>query len=131
MYFIFIGEILIFTETYLISPEGERITVKYDADGETDKVYTVYIGARNEPEPEAETETDSDVDGDETAAPESESAAPETDANTPDDEETAEEEESKYCYFYTFNESTVVYNGDGETIDKIFSYLTYTPKTES
>lgn len=122
-------------ESYLISPEGDRISIKYSADGAEEKEYVIYIGAKNEPKPE---ESPSTEDG-ETTAPESDTTAPETDTTAPESDTAApesdspegdEEKESTYCYFYTFNESTVVYNGDGETVDKIFTYLTYTPKTE-
>ena len=88
--------------SYGISPEGERFTVTYTAE-DKEKTYTVYIGHKFEAAPE-ESET--------TGA-----------------EDTAEKKET-HRYFYTFEGSTVVYSADGDTVDDIFTYLSYTPKTD-
>lgn len=88
--------------SYGISPEGERFTVTYTVE-DKEKTYTVYIGHKFEAAPE-ESET--------TGA-----------------EDTAEKKET-HRYFYTFEGSTVVYSADGDTVDDIFTYLSYTPKTD-
>ena len=100
-------------DTYGIHPEGDRVTLNYtkettvsNEDGtkttvNTPAVYTVYFGYEFEVEAESET--------------------------------TAEGEESapKMQFFYTFNDSTVVYSKDKDISDDIFSYLTYVPKEET
>lgn len=41
--------------------------------------------------------------------------------------EDSDSEESTHRYFYSPNISTVVYSAEGEKVDSIFEYLTYTP----
>jgi len=127
-------------DTYLLFPEGDRVIIEYLDDSGSEKTYTLYIGAKNEPEPENEEEEKKEDESTETTAPESEGAesdttAPESDTAVPETdtsegESTEEPEESKYYYFYTFEGSSVVYNADGESVDKIFEFLSYTPTTD-
>ncbi|MBE6588199.1 MAG: DUF4340 domain-containing protein [Ruminococcaceae bacterium] len=94
--------------SYGISPEGERFTVVYTAEDPSDssktveKEYTVYIGHKFETVKEEETtDTGSDT--------------------------TSADKKAECFYFYTFEGSTVVYSADGDTVDEIFTYLSYKP----
>ena len=100
---------------YGISPEGDRITIKYtattatsDSSGNTSTVelpkeYTVYIGHKYE---NAKDDT----------------------ADTTASDTTAADKGPEYSYFYSPKDSTVVYTIDSETVDDIFTYLAYQPK---
>jgi|GEM_PF-2186613 len=99
---------------YGISPESDRITIKYTAEKATSdengsvstvklpKEYTVYIGHKYENVKDSEDTQASDT--------------------------TSAEKEPEYSYFYSPEGSTVVYTIDGETVDDILAYLAYQPK---
>ncbi len=100
-------------EIYGINPEGDRVALSYtkettvsNADGTTSKVsapttYTVYFGHEFELVEESETTAE------------------------------GEEKSPKMKFFYTFNDSSVVYSKDKSIADEIFSYLTYVPMEET
>ncbi|MBQ4067444.1 MAG: DUF4340 domain-containing protein [Clostridia bacterium] len=102
--------------TYGIKKDGtgESITVRYKQEEMDEELteYTIYLGHKFE---NLKEETESE-----------ESAKAETEAES----ETAEGSEPSHYYFFSFNDSTVVYRADGETVDEIFSYLSYEPAPE-